>query len=149
LDKALIEMIVTLPFEALASLPNASSADLVALIEMLDQKTCEKLSAFWEPERKLDAELKNRVKSDVLALMRKQRPRYEPLKLSLQEARNGRLSTTIAMLRSAAPIKHLKGLAKSWDKFWKPSVETRKTYEDRLIALLEGSDPILKPGKTC
>jgi hypothetical protein len=103
LDKALSEMIVTLPFETLASLSDASNADLVALIEMLDQKTCEKLSAFWEPKRKLDAELKSRVKKDVLALIRKQRPRYEPLKLSLQEARNGRLPATIEMVRSAGP----------------------------------------------
>jgi hypothetical protein len=147
LDKALSELIVTLPFEAFASLSDASKSDLAALIEMLDQKTCEKLSALWEPKRKLDAELKKRVKGDMLALIKKQRPRYEPVKLSLQEARNGCVSATITMVRSAAPIKDLKELAKSWDKFWKPTDEPRQAYEGRLIALLEGGNPFPRPSK--
>lgn len=139
LDKAVSELLLALPFRAVLDLPGSAKSDMVALLAMMDQKTCEKLSALWEPKRKLDAELKASVRKDVLALIEANRPAYEPVTVSLSEAQNGDRTAIIAKVRSAAPVKDLKALAKKWDKHWKPAQESRKAYEDRIIALIEGA----------
>ena len=145
LDKALSELLLALPFRAVLELAGSAKSDLVALIGMTDQKTCEKLSALWEPKRKLDAELKASVRKDVLALIEGKRPAYEPVAGSISEAQAGDRMAIIARVRSAAPVKDLKALAKKWDKHWKPAQDTRKTYEDRIVALIEGAGPTLPP----
>ena len=37
----------------------------------------------------------------------------------------------------------MKALAKKWDKHWKPAQDSRKAYEDRIVALIEGAGPTL------
>ena len=145
LDKALSELLLALPLSAANELHGYARSDLVALIGMTDQKTCEKLSARWEPKRKLDAELKVSVRKDVLALIESERPVYEPVAVSLSEAQAGDRKAFIGRVRSAAPLKDLKALAKKWDKHWKPAQDSRKAYEDRIVALIEGAGSTLPP----
>ena len=142
LDKALTELLMALPFRAMQEFPPAVTADLVELIRLIDQKTCEKLAAVWEPRRKLDAELKMRVKKDILALIEAKRPAYEPVSVPLSKARDGDRGSTKATLQSGAPIKDLKALMKKWDKNWKPAQESRLAYEERLMALVDGVEPV-------
>ncbi len=144
LDKALIQLLMALPFRAVQELTPPKKADLVELIRVMDQKTCEKLAVAWEPKRKLDAELKVRVKKDVLALIEAKRPAYEPVLVPLSEARNGDRGSIKAMLQSGAPIKDLKSLAKKWDKNWKPAQESRVAYEERLKKLVDGAEPAVR-----
>jgi hypothetical protein len=141
LDKALTELLLALPFWAIQQLPPAVKADLVEMVRLIDQKTCEKLATVWEPKRKLDTELKGRVKKDILALIEAKRPAYEPVSVSLSEARNGDRGSIKAILHSCAPTKDLKALTKKWDKNWKPGHESRVAYEERLIALIDGAEP--------
>ncbi len=141
LDKALAELLVVLPLRAVHELPGSAKTDLIAFIGMADQKTCEKVSALWEPKRKLDAELKATVRKDVLALIEARRPVYEPVTVALSEAQAGDRKDIIAKVRSAAPVKDLKALVKKWDKHWKAAQESRKAYEDRLVALIDGASP--------
>lgn len=145
LDKALADLLPTLPFEVVSSFPKETAADLLAYMEILDQKVCEKLSAAWEPKRKLDADLKRRIRKDLTSLLRMERPVYEPVKVSLRDAREGRASDIVATIQSVAPLKDLQNLAKSWDKHWKPSKASREEYENRLSALMQGAEPIVKP----
>ena len=147
LDKALSELLLALPYDALTELPHGTMAELVAVIGTIDQKTCEKLSALWEPKRKLDAELKLRVRKDLLGLLLKERVHYQSLPTGLAKAREDGVSASIAQLRSAAPLKDLKDLAKKWDKNWKALPETRGAYEEHLVALLKGTDPTAKQAK--
>ncbi len=145
LDKALNELLLALPYEKLAGLSQSTMAELVAVVKMIDQKTCEKLSVLWEPKRKLDPELKLRVRKDLLALLLKERVRYEPLPAVLEIARQD--GASISKVRSAAPLKDLKDLAKKWDKHWKAAQETRAVFEEHLVALLKGHEPLAKPAK--
>ena len=144
LDKALSELLLALPLSAAHDLGGNAKSDLVALIGMTDQKICEKLSARWEPKRKLDAELKASLRKDVLALLESKRPAYEPVTVSINEARAGDRKAIIGRV-SAAPLKDLKALAKKWDKHWKVAQDSRKAYEDRIVALIDGAEPTLPP----
>lgn len=145
LDRALAELLLALPFPAVQHLPSTVRAELVELLGLIDQKTCEKLAAVWEPKRKLDTELKGRVKKDILDLIEAKRPVYEPVSVPLPEARNGDRVSIKAILRSSAPIKDLKALTKKWDKDWKPIPESRVAYEKRLIELIDGAEPVRPP----
>lgn len=148
MDKTLTELVLALPINAVQQLSQEVKADLAALIGMIDQKTCEKLAAAWEPKRKLDAELKSRVKKDILALIESKRLPYEPITVSLVEARKSDREAVSATLRSAAPVKDLKALAKKWDKNWRPAQESRTSYVDRLIALIDGTEPAARAPRT-
>lgn len=147
MDKTLAELLLALPLSAVHDLPATVKTDLVEMILLIEPKTCEKMAAAWEPKRKLDAELKGRLKNDLRALINGRRPVYEPIAISLAEARKGDRSAIKSSLRTGAPLKDLKALTKKWDKNWRPAQETRSAYEDRLTAMLDGAEPTAKKGR--
>jgi hypothetical protein len=114
-------------------------------LSTLDQKTAEKLAAAWEPKRKLDAEGKRAAKVALVELLRGQRPPYEPLPTSLEDARAGDVRRYRIAIERFAPEKDLKALLAKWDKHFKPVPTNRAGLAERLVALLGGASPAERP----
>lgn len=144
LDNALTEAIMSLPLEEATRLSSSSRGDLEVALGMLDQKLAEKLAAAWEPKRKLDAEGKRAAKVALVELLRGQRPPYEPLPASLDDARAGDVRRYRVAIERSAPEKDLKSLLTKWDKNFKPVPTGRGGIADRLLALLNGAKPVEK-----
>jgi len=145
LDKALTEAVMSLPLDAAIRLNPSARGDLEVALSTLDQKTAEKLAAAWEPKRKLDAEGKRAAKVALVELLRGQRPPYEPLPASLEDARAGDVRRYRISIERSAPEKDLKSLLTKWDKHFKPVPTNRAGLAERLVALLGGTPPAGKP----
>ncbi|MGA7329468.1 MAG: hypothetical protein WBX25_34560 [Rhodomicrobium sp.] len=144
LDKALAETILGLPLCAAAKLPPSVQSELEVVVNSFDQKQAERLAASWEPQRKPDVEMKRAVKKDLVELLRGRRSPYEPIAVSLDEARAGDPTLYRTLIERVAPTKDLKSLLSKWDKNLKPAPTARLELVKRLIALLEGAAPTPK-----
>ncbi len=147
LDKALTETVMTLPLAAVDGLNASVRADLEVVLRSLDQKLAEKLAAAWEPKRKLDAELKRSVKNDLIELLHQRRQPYEPIVVSLEEARAGNAATLRATIEHVAPMKDLKSLLGKWDRNFRPIPTVRSGIATRLTELLNGAKPAERAGR--
>lgn len=145
LDRALTEAIISLPLDAAHRLSASARGDLEVALGTLDQKTVEKLAASWEPKRKFDAEAKRASRAAVVELLRGQRPPYEPLPTSLDDARAGDVRRYRVTIERSAPEKDLKSLLTKWDKHFKPVPTNRAGLAERLVALLGGAPPAERP----
>lgn len=149
LDNALNEAIMSLPLEEATRLPPSTRGDLEVALATLDQKLAEKLATSWEPKRKLDAEGKRAAKVALVELLRGQRPPYEPLPASLDDAKAGDVRRYCVVIERSASEKDLKSLLTKWDKNFKPVPNNRSGLAARLLALLNGAEPMerqqLKP----
>jgi hypothetical protein len=147
LDKALTETVMSLPLTAVDGLSSTVRSDLEVVLRSLDQKLAEKLAASWEPKRKLDAELKRSAKKDLIDLLHRRRASYEPISVSLEEARAEDTAVYRATIEHVAPVKDLKTLLTKWDKDFKPAPTTRSGFVKRLSELLNGAPPTKKTGR--
>lgn len=149
LDKALVESLQTLPLEAAVKLPRNIQSDIAIVIrDTFSQKDAEKLSASWEPSRKLDPDTKGGLKSAIVDLLYGTRSVYEPPhSMTLAAARDlsGTDASGIRMLvTELASSADLKQLLKRWDPHLKPVPATRATIVKRLSDLLDGTAPATK-----
>jgi hypothetical protein len=149
LDKAMIELTLTLPLASARTLPQTSRAELEIVVhDVLSPKDAEKLAHLWEPSRKVDADAKPKLKHDLIDLLHKKREVYAiPSAVGLDEARklaNGSRETLSAAIEHLAPLADLKALLRQWDKHISPKPTTRKGHVERLLALLEGATPAEK-----
>jgi hypothetical protein len=147
LDKALTETVMSLPLTAVGGLSSTVRSDLEVVLHSLDQKLAEKLAASWEPKRKLDAELKRSVKKDLIDLLHRRRTPYEPISVSLEEARVGNVAAYRATIEHVAPVKDVKTLLAKWDKNFKPAPTMRSGFVERLSELLNGASTTKKTGR--
>lgn len=145
LEKALTDIVLAVPLEAAQELGAAEKAELAHFLSRLDPRSMEKLAKIWEPKRKLDIELKRTLAGDLIALLEKKRAPYEPLKLTLDAARDD--ATGISDLLHHAPAKDLSTVFKTWDKHYKPVPEQRSVVLQRLQALLRGEAPMSAPAR--
>lgn len=145
LDNALTEAIMSLPLDEAIRLSSSTRGDLEVALGMLDQKLAEKLAASWEPKRKLDAEAKRAARGTLVELLRGQRPPYEPLPTSLEDARSGDVRRYRILIERSTLEKDLKSLLTKWDKHFKPVPTNRPGLAERLVALLGGAPPAEKP----
>jgi hypothetical protein len=144
MNKVLYEAIPALPYQAVKGLSSGAKADLESIIQLLDQKRSKQLSAKWEPDRKLDADLSNHIHRDLLQLLHGKRELYKPIEISLEEARSN-AGKYIELIEYTAPTKDCGKLLKAWDGHLKPFPKVRKEIVGRLIALLKGEIPAEAP----
>jgi hypothetical protein len=115
--------VLALPLTAATELSSGVRSELEIVLTSLDQKQAEKLAAVWEPKRKLDPDMKRGVKKDLLDLLHRRRRAYEPINLTLEEARSASAAPLRIVIERVAPAKDLKAL----------------------LALMNGAPPAPKP----
>lgn len=145
LEKALIEIVLTLPLDAARALGASEQAELVHFLNRLEPKALEKLSKIWEPMRRLDIDLKRTLAVDIIALLQAKREPYVPIKLSLDAARDD--AARVGVILARAPTKDLATVFKAWDKHNKPIPAQRLLLTQRIQALLDGEAPESPPSK--
>ncbi len=140
MDKVLFESIPALPYHAVKSLSSGAKEDLKVMIQLLDQKQSRLLSAKWEPDRKLDADVTGHVHRDLLQLLHGIREPYKPINVSLEDARHN-AEKYMDLIEYTVPTKDCEKLLKAWDKNLKPFPKGRKELVGRLLALVKGQSP--------
>lgn len=147
-EKALIEAVQALPLTAARKLSTAHRSDLEIVLKSLSDAQAKAMSALWEPKRKLqaaDADIKQVVKSRLVELLSNGQSPYEPITVSLEEARKGDRAFYSAIISQLAPTADLKSLLKKWDKHYAPVPQKRAELSKRLVALLNGQEPAPAP----
>lgn len=144
IDKAIVLSILSLPLSGAQSLSHRDKAELeIGIRDFLGQREAEKLSAAWEPSRKLDKDTKDSVKPDLIDLLQGRRVIYRVLKgLSLHDARalDARAKNELRLwITRLAPLKDIKPVLKAWDKNF-PNPTGRDEFVSRLLSLLDGAD---------
>jgi hypothetical protein len=147
MHKVLYEAIPALPHHAVKNLSSGAKADLEVMIQLLDQKQSKQLSAKWEPDRKLDADLIGHVHRDLLQLLHGKREPYKPVKVSLEDARQD-AEKYVELIEYTMPTKDCNELLKAWDKHLKPFPKRREEIVGRLLALVKGESPTKAPAPT-
>lgn len=145
LDKALTEMVLSLPLNEATSLEPSDRSELELVLQSIDNKLIEKLALSWEPSRKLDADTKPTTKRELIELLHGRRPAYAPITQTLDTARSGNVAVVKLTMERLVPTKELKSLLGRWDKNFKPAATNREAYIRRLLALLEGAPLAEKP----
>jgi hypothetical protein len=145
LDKALVDLTLALPIHSAQSLPPESRDELEIVIrDLMGAKEVGSLAASWEPQRKLDSDLKLNLKIDLIDLLQRRRKPYAGLRLiPLNEARQAGDEYRKHIQRDV-PTAELKKMLKAWDKNFKPISSTRAAVIQRLMALLAGAAPEVK-----
>jgi hypothetical protein len=152
LDKALATILVELDLDAARGLAAPAIQELEDQLGALTMQDLKKLSARWEPNRKLDVgTTATELRASLCELLNGKRPPYQPLTMELAEAlalddhRKAQIRTTIEQI---APATDLKKLLKKWDKHNTPDAQTLRTwYSARAIELISGAEPVAKPAK--
>lgn len=141
LDKVLVEATIAMPIESVRRLPSATKAELEVVIrEMFINKDILRLAAGWEPLRKLDDDLKETLRVDLIDLIYDRRPQYTgPSLLDLSKAQEQAESYRTYISRTM-PTPDAKRLLKTWDKKLKPAPKARGQIIDHLLNLLERTE---------
>jgi hypothetical protein len=142
LDKALVEASVALPLEKARRLATSAKDELEIVIrDFFVPKDVQRLAIKWEPQRKLDAELKDSLRHDLIDLLHGRRPHYTGFALvALEEARRDVPRYREYITRSL-PTNDAKKLLKAWDKKLRPMPTTRELLVRHLLKLLHGDGP--------
>lgn len=140
LDKLLVDVAIAIPFERAQQLSSVTKEELEIVIrDTFVVKDLVRLATKWEPQRKLDAELRDTLRDDLIDLLQGSRPRFvAPVAMDLAQAQSD-----IARLRSyisrSLPTAEAKKLLKLWDKKLKPMPKARADVIGHLLRLLDGS----------
>jgi hypothetical protein len=145
LDKVLLESVQTLPLNAANSLPSPARHELSTVIrDLCSAKELAKIANRWEPQRKLDSDLKQTLRADLIDLLMEKRSCYRGLpSMPLNEARK-QCEDYRGLFQNAVPTKDAVRLLKIWDKHLQPVPSTRDEVVQRLLALLSGTSPAEK-----
>lgn len=140
LDKTLVQASIALPLEAARQLPASAKNELEIIIrELYLPKELQRLAGKWEPSRKLDADLKDTLRSDLIDLLHGRRPKYTGLAIvPLEEARKDAAHYREYVTRNM-PTNDAKKLLKAWDKKIKPMPTARKQIIQHLVRLLNNN----------
>ena len=141
LDKALVAATLTLPFDQARQLEKPLRDELeIVLRDMLVAGDLKKLAKKWEPTRKLDAELQNSLRTDLIDLLQDRRPAFEGLKgLDLDSAR-AKPERVRASIEKSLPTADAKKLLKTWTKA-KTLPTAREEIIAKLLAVLDDDQP--------
>ncbi len=141
LDKAVGQMLVSLPLPAAQAAPSAvRKAISEGLNEALAMADLKKVSKLWEPKRTVAAGVAHsELAADLTDLMEGRREPFEPTKLSLIQARalGGSAKAELVLgLQRFATLPQLKAILKKWDKA--STADTAEKIRARLVELLKG-----------
>lgn len=140
LDKLLVETAIALPFEHTQRLSPSTKDELEILIrDTFVAKDLTRLATKWEPQRKLDAELKDTLREDLIDLLHGSRRLFTaPIAVDLAQARTSVKDLGPYISRSL-PTTEAKKLLKRWDKKLKPMPKSRAEIIRHLLKLLDES----------
>jgi hypothetical protein len=141
-DKLLVEATIALPFAKVRSLqPSVKDELKVVIRDMLGTKDLTTLANRWEPQRKIDAALKETLRDDLIALLDASRPPYVgPVTVDLERARDDAQALRPYIMHSL-PTAEAKKLLKRWNRRLTPTPTAREAIIGHLLSLLnsEGS----------
>lgn len=141
LDSALGVLLLNTPLLAVIELPSAQREDVCAtLTGGLGDKAIADLAKAWEPQRRVDADLKSRTRHHLADLVSGRRRPYKKVKpMPLPEARNysGDTRTELSLVIEIGPFSEVKALLKKWDKHGDSAQLPAPQARDRAFALLK------------
>lgn len=137
LDKALVASTLTLPLNQARQLEKPVRDELeIVLRDMLVAADLKKLAKKWEPARKLDAQMQESLRTDLIDLLLDRRPAFEGLKpFDLASARANPQRARIGIEKSL-PTAEAKKLLKTWTKA-KALPTARNEIIAKLLAVLD------------
>jgi hypothetical protein len=141
LDSALGVLLVNTPLPAVIELPSAQREDVCATLSGgLGDKVIADLAKAWEPQRKVDADLKSMTRRHLVDLVSGRRRPYEKIKpMPLPEARSysGDTHTALSLVIEIGPYSEVKALLTKWDKHGDSAQLPAAQARERACALLK------------
>ena len=140
LDKALVEALIVLPLERAKRLAAKSKDELeIVILDLYAAKDLHRLAARWEPLRTLDADLKESLRHDLVALLQCRRTPYAGLTIIPLEKAQEDAAKYRALIEQSMPTKDAKKLLRAWDRTLTPLPKARAQVVGHLLKLLAGA----------